>query len=1467
MKRKIGKSISFITALTMCASIIAPANVVKAEGATGSTSLVGDIAVEHFKGDDGTSDINNFVKISHPRKPASKMEFDPKKDEETRKKHQNEVFIDGVVDYLGDEVVGEPSLLEGADTPGDRGESYSWAGFAYGDWMYVSTLFNSTESTGRLLGEPVDPEQLDKSYGGDLFTKEPDDTSTGGTPDKVSGSTLTKINVKTGETKIIMSKSKNGIEPSFRNAVEYHDKLYFCGSVNHLPAIYEVDPKTDAFQCVYQDPSIRNHPGGPGAAYQESLAKEICPTIRGLTVFKDYLVISTVGTDGNPYIAVSQDPTAGFTTIAKTWEDVDNKIPGELLGYPACKIPDSIMGGSIWEMVEFNGSLYVAICTGTPDNAPTSHTVKDNEGNEKKIIDTMQSFALIRGDFNEGTEESPNKVSDAGAWTWTPVIGDTQKDGARYTFGIDPERTRASACNMVVYNDHLYIGEYNDTQIAFKNMVNAEMNYLAGNLDQSVSLYRMDKDENIEKVMGDPTEMFPTSLSGIDESGFGRRENQYIWQTKVFDGKLYIGTFDETMILTPLAQMAADMSNANNKQLEEKLDVLNSEIDSLASVETKEAGNETSTYTNDKEDEIPSEDISNDSDIEDILENEVSDNITTEGNNDDVAFAKKLLDIRNTYETKKEAGLLSDIVAVDDENPYVLLPSSYYDAEPSVNVETPEDLYLALLTLKDLFNGENNYSTKEQLAAFVQYEKLYDEIVSYKNSLDSALPQMMNDSVALFDESTEQRTQIKDLSGVIQYMKDAISGFDMYVTEDGINFEQITRTGMNDPYNQGLRVFAANDDPENSWMCIGSANPFYGTQIWRMDDGIDVNEHDEKQIRVKINFVDKQGKEIPRQADKAGEIYVVESQKTIIPEDISIMVPENQQLKNPEKPVDIVYNEETNTYSAEIELASKYIDVQVRFVDSDKPESSNLISTAPIQTLKSNTTLKINQIESLMPSGYIIADEKAPINIVKNTEGEDITYSATIPVKRAYTINVISGDASTYKTTAGTTVTIKAEKRLGQDFVNWTSDDGIEFADATSLETTFVMPANSVTVTANYKEAAITYPVTVKNGNGSGRYEEGTEVSISADIPEGKVFDCWETKNGVEFADKNSSETTFIMPSYGVTVTAKFREPLPYYDVVVEGGEGSGSYEHKSNVTIKANIPDGKVFDKWISNDNITFENEYSKETTFKMPASSVTVKATFKDAPKPGWLFENNNWYYYDNNLNKLTGWQPINGDWFYFYEDGHMASDEFINNCYLNKNGYMVYGWQYIDNKWYYFKASGFMATGWFKDSNNNWFYFYEDGHMAAGEFVNNCYLNNSGYMVYGWQFIDGTWYYFKPSGYAATGWYKVNGLWYYFNNKGEMQTGMSPDGYLLSASGAMPVNSWVLYDNEWYYADNSGRPVKNTWKWIGGYCYYFYEDGHMASDEITPDGYFVNKDGHWLQEKGKAGRIRTAVYNLFN
>ena len=131
-----------------------------------------------------------------------------------------------------------------------------------------------------------------------------------------------------------------------------------------------------------------------------------------------------------------------------------------------------------------------------------------------------------------------------GTFTWTPVAGDQKKDGARYTFGIDPERTRSGAANLMVFNDYLYIGEYNDEEIALERILfsktgkNADgqfgggldCRFLNANLDQSVNLYRMDKNENMELVVGNSTKMFPNgSLSGL-KSGFGRNENQYIWR-------------------------------------------------------------------------------------------------------------------------------------------------------------------------------------------------------------------------------------------------------------------------------------------------------------------------------------------------------------------------------------------------------------------------------------------------------------------------------------------------------------------------------------------------------------------------------------------------------------------------------------------------------------------------------------------------------------------------------------------------------------------------------------------------------------------------------------------------------------------------------------------------------------------------------------------------------------------------
>lgn len=582
------------------------------------------------------SESGRFEKISHPDKDLS--------------------TVDGIVDYVG---AGAVFALDQGQ--GDRGQNYSWSAVGYGDCVYIGTCYNAMGSTLKfmdsVLGHDFEKEDMDAllnvMFNGHFYTGEPD----GGDP----GGVLVKIDTRTKEVKILMSRSETGDSPLFRNACTYRDKLYFCGSVNGLPMIYQIDPETDECTMVYQ--------GISQAEYYQAYLQGICTGIRGLCEFDGELIISTVTMDG-PKILSSSEPWLGqeaFTEIA----DLE-----DLFGYPAYHFVDSIYGGSIWEMVEFDDSLYVSLCTGTPENMPDSNT--------------MQSFALVRGD----------KAED-GSWTWTSVIGDQEKDGARYTFGIDPERTRAGAGVLTVWGDHLYIGEYNDEQIALENIL-FEFNgdFMNANLEQSVSLYRMDKDENIEKVMGDPTEMFPESLSGIG-SGFGRHENQYIWRMNVYEDKLYVGTFDTSSLVHPITQL------------------VNGDLVNMTPAEWERL----------------------------------------------IGFIRALIELQ-----KPDEGEGADIAAV---------------------LERCSDAQLA-----NMFSGKSVQTMAE-------------------GGLDTA---------ALY-------SAVRSLAEVAYRTQNATRGFDLYVTEDGVNFECITIDGFGDPYNHGCRVFANTDNG----MVIGTANPFYATQVWLME--------------------------------------------------------------------------------------------------------------------------------------------------------------------------------------------------------------------------------------------------------------------------------------------------------------------------------------------------------------------------------------------------------------------------------------------------------------------------------------------------------------------------------------------------------------------------------------------------------------------------------------------------------
>ncbi|MFR7548986.1 MAG: hypothetical protein ACLUV8_04185 [Clostridium sp.] len=83
--------------------------------------------------------------------------------------------------------------------------------------------------------------------------------------------------------------------------------------------------------------------------------------------------------------------------------------------------------------------------------------------------------------------------------------------------------------------------------------------------------------------------------------------------------------------------------------------------------------------------------------------------------------------------------------------------------------------------------------------------------------------------------------------------------------------------------------------------------------------------------------------------------------------------------------------------------------------------------------------------------------------------------------------------------------------------------------------------------------------------------------------------------------------------------------------------------------------------------------------------------------------------------------------------------------------------------------------------------------DTNTSQGAWLKNdtgwwyCNADRS-YPVNQWQYINNYWYFFNASGYMVTGWVQWNNVWYYCCDSGEMLTNTrTPDGYYVDGNGA--------------------------------------------------------------------------------
>lgn len=606
--------------------------------------------------------------------------------------------VDGLIEFEGEN---------------DRGQNYAWSSVGYGDYVYVGTCFGAIYQTLRIIAMENGMEfsqmktLVDALYNGNLYNGDEDEDVTS------NRSYIVKINTKTYETSIVEGPVKIG---GYRAATKMNGKLYFAAT-GATPYLLEIDPENnDAKQIV---------------CYSETpQSMSISTGIRGLAVYKDMLVATMIGNNG-AYMVASKNPSEGpesFEVIC-TQED--------LLDYPAYHYMDSIFGGSIWDIIEYNDKLYITVVTGKNGN--------------------KQAFALFSGQPDEN-----------GKWSFDLIAGN-EEDGAEYPFGLGSERS--GAANLMVHDGYLYIGGYNDPMVALPEVLTMNFENLYKDLSSPVCLWRLDENENIEMVAGEANEVFPDGPVGNMGAGFDSNLNQYVWRMESYNGKLYVGTFDIGSLAYPLMQLTnGDILNMSKDDLTKQINYIMQLVNMLAP------------------------------EVESTFD---------ESTFDEYEFDEEL-DEEFTELAEVGAGIPMAMFA-NGMNTIVSVTEEVVEPDDDGTFESEKEFYNTLVCLSQIYEAVKDH--------------LPESVTSYFDQLFN------NDKLANYYYFIK----------CCEYLSQGERGFDLFVSEDGENFDVITRDGFGDPYNHGCRVFAITD----SGLCVGTANPFYGTQVWLLNENKETATEDE----------------------------------------------------------------------------------------------------------------------------------------------------------------------------------------------------------------------------------------------------------------------------------------------------------------------------------------------------------------------------------------------------------------------------------------------------------------------------------------------------------------------------------------------------------------------------------------------------------------------------------------------
>ena len=165
---------------------------------------------------------------------------------------------------------------------------------------------------------------------------------------------------------------------------------------------------------------------------------------------------------------------------------------------------------------------------------------------------------------------------------------------------------------------------------------------------------------------------------------------------------------------------------------------------------------------------------------------------------------------------------------------------------------------------------------------------------------------------------------------------------------------------------------------------------------------------------------------------------------------------------------------------------------------------------------------------------------------LKNKDGADVANNYIVTYKNGilkivdavYDVTVVDGTGSG-KYSEGQKVVIKANDKSGYTFTGWSSTDGVAFVNASARETSFIMPAKGVTVTANFRANS-------SGGSGGVVPSGGTEGSTGGGSSSGgtsskntEINENNKPKDDSSVTDANTDKGSDLPVTAEITVEAK----------------------------------------------------------------------------------------------------------------------------------------------------------------------------------------------------------------------------------------------------------------------------------------------------------------------------------------